>query len=658
MNLKERFANWVLKSVSMTDKESLWKTFGASWEATKPGGNTGYVGACVDTMGRVFSKANFRLYKKQKGILTEVFEHPFLDLMEKPNDFQRWWEVKYFIGAYFAVKGNFYLLKLNNLAGKLTSVVMLDPMRMKPVSSKETGKWIDHYEYDRGDKKLTLQPEEVIHLRMPTTNSLTQGAPIIDRIADVLDVDKYQMKYMKKFFDKGGFMGAVFSTSATLTTQAFKRALEQLKQNYSGTENAFEIALFEQGLQPIKSAYSIRDLELTDSRKLTLEEVMTAFNMPKILLGGSSDSYVKASAEAAMKTYADMFIDPMLSYVDENLTQVARMHWERNLVVKHDSLSPADVEGVLAYNKGYASLGALTINEIRTSQDYDALDYELAKVPILNVGGAAIRLDNGEQLGAIPNNRLPQGEVEDTDEDAKGFESDYRDMMWKQFDKRYQRQAKLLSTKVNEYFDGQQKRLLEILNKKSIEDITLFFDSEAEYLIFKNLLEMELLRIMREGYSYSSIKPGTPFNASDDFVQRTIISIVEKARSVNDTTKSQLINYIKDRANLSNSELALLVKEKFQDIKPDRVKLVVTTTVTSGMNAGLLKAFKDAGAKYKIWLSMRDTKVRDSHKVADNQKVGINEQFNVNGVLLDFPGDPNASVKEVAGCRCTILGGM
>lgn len=649
MNLKERFANWVLKSVSMTDKESLWKTFGTYWESNKPGGNTGYVAACVDTMGMVFSKAKFRLYKKQKGALIEVIEHPLLDLMEKPNDFQTWWEVKYFIGAYFAVKGNFYLLKLNNLAGKFVSVVMLDPMRMKPVSSKETGKWIDHYEYDRGDKKIILQPEEVIHLRMPTTNSLTQGSPIIDRIADVLDVDKFQMKYMKKFFDKGGFLGAVFSTSATLTSQAFQRALKQLKENYSGSENAFEVALFEQGLQPIKAAYSIRDLELTDSRKLTLEEVMTAFRIPKILLGGSSDSYVKASAEAAMKTYADMFIDPVLNYVDDNLTQVARMHWERNLVIKHDSLSPADIEGVLAYNKGYAGLGALTINEIRASQDYDPLDYELANIPLLNLGGAAIRLDNGDQLGAIPNNKLPQGEAE-----GKSFDSDFRDMRWKQFDRRYQRQSKLLETKVGEYFDGQQKRLLEVLNKKSVEDITLFFDSEEEYLIFKNLLESELIKIMRDGYSLG--KPGTPFNSSDDFVKNIIISIVDKARSVNDTTKSQLINYIKDRANLSTSELALLVKEKFQDIKESRVNLVVTTTVTAGMNAGLLKAFKDAGAKYKIWLSMRDTRVRDTHLVADNQKVEIDKPFIVNGESLDFPGDPKASVKQVANCRCSLLG--
>lgn len=647
MGLKQWVVNWVMKSVSLTDKEGLWRTFGTSWDAQKVGGNTGYVAACVDTMGMVFSKAKFRLYKKQKGALTEVIEHPFLDLMEKPNDFQTWWEIKYFIGAYFAVKGNFYLLKLNNLAKKFSGVVMLDPMRITPISNQASGKWIDHYNYDMGDKQITLQPEEVIHLRMPTTNSLIKGAPIIDRIADVLDVDKFQMKYMKRFFDKGGFLGAVFSTSSTLTPQVFQRTLKQLKENYSGSDNAFVVALFEQGLQPIKAAYSIKDLELTDSRKLTLEEVMTAFRIPKILLGGSSDSYVKASAEAAMKTYADMFIDPVLNYIDDNLTQVARMHWERNLVIKHDSLSPADIEGVLAYNKGYAGLGALTINEIRASQDYDPLDYELADIPLLNVGGAAIRLDNGNQLGAVPNNKLPG-------EPTKSFDNDFRDMKWKQFDRRYQRQSKLLETKVGEYFDGQQKRLLEILGKKNIGDIEDFFSSEEEYLIFKNLLETELIRIMREGYSLG--KPGTPFNSSDDFVRNTIISIVEKARSVNDTTKSQLINYIKDRSNLSSSELALLVKEKFQDIKESRVNLVVTTTVTAGMNAGLLKAFKDAGAKFKTWLSMRDTRVRDTHKEADNQKVKIDEPFIVNGEQLDFPGDPKASVKQVANCRCTILG--
>lgn len=642
---------WFAKAINLTDAKTFNAVFGDFYNLKKTG-NTGYVAACIDTMGWAFSKAKFRLYESQKGSLKELYEHGFLDLIKKPNDFQVFSEMKYYMGVYLAVYGNYYLLVLRGKgSNKPARLTMLDPNRVIPKT--DNGRWIDYYEYNLGTKKVRLEKDDVIHLRMPSQNSVIKGEPIINRISEILDVDSLQMSLMKKFYKEGGFLGAIFTTNASLNSKTFDRALQQLKDKYSGTENAFKVALFEQGLQPIKAAYSIRDMELNDSRRGVLEEVMTAFKIPKILLGGSSESYTKASADAAMKTYADNFLDPALTYIDENISDFVRREWNNKLTVKHDSLSPRDIEGELAYNKGYFSLGALTINEIRISQDYEPLPYTLCDKPLLNVGGAVLDVSTGEQLGTIPNNRLPV-EGKGMVSTAKNLDEDYKNMKWRQFDRRYSRQAKLLSTKVDEYFERQKKELLEILNKKSIDDIISFFDSEDEYLMFRNLLENELLRIIKEGYSLA--RPGTPFNSNDSFVKDVIFDIVRKAKSVNDTTKSQLIDYIKDRANLSNIEIAALVKEKFDDIKESRVSLVVNTTVTAGMNAGLLKAFRDAGAKYKIWLSMRDNRVRDSHVELDGQKVLIDEPFEVNGELIEFPGDPNANVKQAANCRCTILG--
>lgn len=394
------FLDKVSKSLRL-DSKGVLKELG--WDTMESSGQTGYVAACLNTQSLYFAKAKFRLYRDINGALREINSHPFLDLLNKPNDFQTLWELKYLIGLYFGIKGNYYLLKLRgNLTNMPQMLIVLDPMRVKPKSTKT--KWIDHYEYDLGDRKEKLQPEEVIHLRFPSEGSFIEGKAIIDSISDVLDVDKYQTYYMKKFHKEGGFMGAMFTTTATLTNQAYNRALDMLKQKYSGSDAAYKVALFEQGLQPIKAAYSLKDMEMSEQRKLTREEVMTAFRIPQLLLGGSAEGYTKASSEAAEYTYTSSFVDPMLDYVDEVLTQHVKMDYGKNLVVKHDAVAPKDVERNLKYYKDMASVGGLVVNEIRVAEDYDPFDYELAKVPLINVGGAVIRLDTGEQLGQVPNN--------------------------------------------------------------------------------------------------------------------------------------------------------------------------------------------------------------------------------------------------------------
>jgi uncharacterized protein with gpF-like domain len=55
------------------------------------------------------------------------------------------------------------------------------------------------------------------------------------------------------------------------------------------------------------------------------------------------------------------------------------------------------------------------------------------------------------------------------------------------------------------------------------------------------------------------------------------------------------------------------------------------------------------------WASVGDDRTRDSHLDADGQVVGLNEPFIVGGESLMFPGDPDGSEEETAGCRCWIL---
>lgn len=642
-----KLLNVLTKAVSITNGRAIMDTFGDYWQLSKGSSETGYVASCVNTMGNYIAGSKLRLYQKVKGSLREIENHPFLDLWESPNNFQVSWELKYFMGLYLATKGNYYLLILNGISsGKPRELVILDPMRVKPVSS--SSEWISYYEYDMGNKKIKLSREEVIHIRYPFGGSTIEGKAIIESIADIIDVDRYQQELTKKFYKEGGFLGLTFSTTGTLTNSAFDRAVRQLKEKYSGSENAFKVAVFEQGLQPIKAAYSIKDMELTTQRKLTQEEVMTAFRMPKLLLGGSAEGYTKASSESAEYTYAQTFVDPLLTYIGQVLTRhVRQLYKDNKLVVKHDSVAPKDVERKLTYYKDMVGIGALTINEVRIEEDYDEFTYELAKVPILNVGGAAINIATQEQIGAVPNNVIQPDMPDDSDEpDEKSFTKEY-DLYWKQYDRRFRKELTQFKKTLNKFFSDQEKRLLDKLNQKATFDLEGFFSS-GELQILMNMMENAYVRFLERGMNFGGL-----VNLNAPQIKQGLIDLLSKAEGINETTKKTLSKRIQDA---DDTELKSVIKNSFKDFKEGRTDVIAETTIGGGFNLGLLTSYQLQGYKKKMWISQKDAVVRDDHFLADGQVVGINEPFNVGGEALQYPTDPNGSPEQTINCRCVLLG--
>ena len=65
----------------------------------------------------------------------------------------------------------------------------------------------------------------------------------------------------------------------------------------------------------------------------------------------------------------------------------------------------------------------------------------------------------------------------------------------------------------------------------------------------------------------------------------------------------------------------------------------------------------DAGGfDQKLWLTQRDSNVRDSHAVLDGVTIPVNAKFKLSsGDELDYPGDPNGRLESIINCRCTVI---
>ena len=92
---------------------------------------------------------------------------------------------------------------------------------------------------------------------------------------------------------------------------------------------------------------------------------------------------------------------------------------------------------------------------------------------------------------------------------------------------------------------------------------------------------------------------------------------------------------------------------------PHRARVIAITETTRAYGAGTLAAGMEQSRVtgkllQKRWLTEADSRVRASHRAVNRETIPLTAMYQVGPDLMLFPGDPMASVDEVAGCRCDL----
>lgn len=104
--------------------------------------------------------------------------------------------------------------------------------------------------------------------------------------------------------------------------------------------------------------------------------------------------------------------------------------------------------------------------------------------------------------------------------------------------------------------------------------------------------------------------------------------------------------------------ISIAARQNLKNYYVNKAATMSVTETVAASNLGLLTAARSLRIPlFKMWLSQRDKRVRDTHVIADGQTVGLNDFFNVGGAQLQFPGDftHGAPADEIVHCRCVLL---
>lgn len=83
------------------------------------------------------------------------------------------------------------------------------------------------------------------------------------------------------------------------------------------------------------------------------------------------------------------------------------------------------------------------------------------------------------------------------------------------------------------------------------------------------------------------------------------------------------------------------------------------TAITGAENAGRVHSYERAKRigidLEQQWMATLDMRTRHSHRQLDGQRVPVGGKFKVDGIELEYPGDPTAPGEYVYNCRCTLV---
>lgn len=245
-------------------------------------------------------------------------DHPLSQLMKQPNPFMSGAQFIEAITSQLYLAGNALIhhITLRGTPVELWPVWELDKIQVVP--SREN--FIDRYDYRRDGEPIPLYPEELTHLMFLDPGNPFWGMAPLQAAARVVDTDVEAVRWNKLVLQNRAVTDGVFSFPNVLSQEDFETARVQLREQYSGADNARAPWALGGGAEYHQMSMTPAELDYLESRKFTVEEICAVFGVPLPMVGVYRDATL-ANIETARRIFWADTVVPFLDGVKDPLNR-------------------------------------------------------------------------------------------------------------------------------------------------------------------------------------------------------------------------------------------------------------------------------------------------------------------------------------------------
>jgi HK97 family phage portal protein len=576
---------------------------------------------------------------------------------------------------------------------KQSPLILARPEDMRPVLAGP-GEEVVGWEWTAGrGRREVLLPEQVVHLKFFNPYDEVRGLAKWEAAKIAADSDYAAGVFARNLMANNGDRGPyVIGKDGTASDDQVKQITAMLRQKRELSRRGDfrpvfltgDIEVKEPGLSAVDSAYVAQRLE-------NRHEIFAAFGVPMSFAEVMS-SYSIGSASDRFRLIEDT-CQPMGAKIADGVEQVSAMLMGYALFAEFDWDEHSTMQAVRAERVESA---AKLVD--RGMPWKDASDYLRLKLPRFkgdDVGRVPFNLteiggDEGTNRGdAEVAEVVAEDPIEDLEklfrsgvsEPVKGCGNgcgcsphgkaeDKPNKIWERIHAKRRPWEKMMAKKIRRLLmDARSETLRKLADVLATEDATKAVEQRLNILaILFDLGEWlprwvkALAEVDRNALQAAGLELWTDELGKDDPLVMPAVQVntairLRENRLSNAGTKvwervrKDLENAVAD--GTPNAELAGKIKQSFQGIDDQRAMAIAQTETTVVYETGRDMVFREAGIQWTQWLhSGLSDHARMTHQAAHEQIREMGEPFDIGGVPMKFPGDPEAPADEVINCRC------
>lgn len=251
----------------------------------------GPVFACVNRISTDLARCTPSLYRPlPDGSEEPVTDHPVLELFQRPNRQQTWYEWSRQMWTGHELRMNAYSACKRDRRGKPTELIAINP---DAVMVLEASNGSVFYNVNRiglwqiamlAEFPTAIAEEDILHLRGLTFNSLV-GASTIGLARDAIGLAMALEQQANRWIGNGARPATWLKTAKQLSEPAALRLKRQFDELHAGVQNTGKTVVLEEGLEPVALQLTSVDLQFTTQRTNQVLEVCRFFGVPPHKIG-------------------------------------------------------------------------------------------------------------------------------------------------------------------------------------------------------------------------------------------------------------------------------------------------------------------------------------------------------------------------------------
>jgi HK97 family phage portal protein len=286
--------------------------------------------------------------------------------------------------------GNGFVRVFRDGAGRVINMTVLNPAKVE-IRKNKVGDVVYIYE---GEGK-PLNKNEIIHIPDVVRPGESRGISRVIALKDNFGLAIALESYAARFFGQGASTNGIIEFPGNLTPEQAKQLVDGFDARHKGFRKSHKTGVLSGGAKFVNTSVENDKAQFIDSRRMAVEDVARAFNIPPHLLGlPGTNTY--SSVEQNNIAFVTHTLRPIVQKLESAFTPLmANEPGGSTAFIKFtlDGLLRGDANSrFTAYSVGLQA-GYLTINDIRRLEDLPPVDGgEIIRVPLANVNIDAAEL--------------------------------------------------------------------------------------------------------------------------------------------------------------------------------------------------------------------------------------------------------------------------